>query len=300
MKKIQEIKIGNKNHFGELNLNQAHYTKTFLPTAIYLDKQGFYKKITDFVQKGDMIIDVGCGDCRLIHYLKEENKDATIIGIDINQFMLQIGGELLKKHGHEVNLHYGTNIAMDPETKKLSLISDIVTQEISYEFKKGFINLLQEDFRFCEVLRNMFEKVLEPADVITYTMPGGFSPHGILEKGEKNYNSVEAGIEMNRHVLALGVELLKDNGRMIWAVRAGSQDPEKFLSNMDLDGLNLSIFKHYYDVNRVEIVHVDEQKLELSLPAYTIEKDIIHYTKDIRKMKHDFKIVVLLIEMIKK
>lgn len=67
-----------------------------------------------------------------------------------------------------------------------------------------------------------------------------------------------------------------------------------------LDGLNLSIFKPYYDINRVEIVNVDEQKLELSLPAYTIGKDAIHYTKDIRKMKHDFKIVVLLIEMIKR
>lgn len=227
MIKIQEIKINHTKHLGELNLNQAHYTKTFLPTSLYLDKQGFYKKITDFVQKGDMIIDVGCGDCRLVRYLKEKNKDATIVGIDINQFMLLLGNEMLRKHGYDVNLHYGTDIAIDPETKKFTLISDIITREISYEFKKGFINLLQEDFRFCEVLRNMFEKVLEPTDVITYTLPGGFSPHGILEKGEKNYNSVEAGIEMNRHVLALGVELLKDNGKMIWAMRAGAQNPEK-------------------------------------------------------------------------
>ena len=194
-------------------------------------------------------------------------------------------------------LAYGANIAMNPSTNKLTLISDIFTENIPFKFEKGEINLLQEDFRFGEVLRERLEKDLGLADVIVYSLSGGFSPHIMLEKGKKNYNSIQAGLEMNQYVMALGVELLKDKGRMIWAMRAGAQNPET-LKNMDLDGLNLSEFKPFYDINRVEIVYVDEQKLKLNLPAYTIDKKTIHYTDDIRKLKHDFKIVVLLIEMI--
>lgn len=52
MIKIQKIKANHTRHLEELRLNQAHYTKTFLPTSTYLDKQGFYRKISDFVQKG--------------------------------------------------------------------------------------------------------------------------------------------------------------------------------------------------------------------------------------------------------
>lgn len=284
---------------GELALSQAHYAGAFLPTSEFLEEQGLYKKIADFVHEGNVIIDVGCGDCRLIHHLKEKNPDTTIIGIDVNPMLLTIGNDMLIETSHNVNFHRGINIAKDPDTGKLTLISDIVVEDIPFSFEKGKINLLQEDFRFGEILRERLEKDVGLADVITYTMPGGFSPHMILEKGEKDYNSVRAGLELNQYVLALGLELLKNDGKMIWAVRAGAKDPET-LKNMNLDGLNLPKFKPYYDVNRVEIVHIDEQEQRLDLPAYTIDKKEIHYTKDIRKMKHNFKIVILLIEMIKK
>lgn len=282
-----------------LYLDQAYYVEKYLSTSESLERQGFYKKVADFLKRGDIMIDVGCGDCRLIHYLKKMNQSATIIGIDINPLMLMIGNGVLTKLGHKVNLHCGANIAMDPNTNKLTLISDILTENIPFKFEKGEINLLQEDFRFGEVLIERLEKDLGLADVIIYSLPGGFSPHIMLEKGKKNYNSIQAGLEMNQYIMALGVGLLKDKGRMIWAMRAGAQNPET-LKNMDLDGLNLSEFKPFYDVNRIEIVYVDEQKLKLNLPAYSIDKKTIHYTDDIRKIKHDLKIVVILIEMIKK
>jgi len=329
-----------------LYLSQAYYVEKFLPTSEFLEKQGFYKRLADFIHNGDIIIDVGCGDGRLVRHLRNANQNSTIIGIDINPLMLMIGNDILTKLGHEVNMHYGIDIIRDPNTNRLSLISDIVTQKLPYKFEKGKINLLQEDFRFGDVLRERLEKDLTLADTIAYTLPGGFSPHIIfeiginllqedfrfgdvlrerLEKdltladtiayalpggfsphiifeiGEKNYNSILAGIEMNEYVLALGVELLKDKGRMIWAMRVGSQSPEKAFNNVGLDELNLSKFKPYYDINKVEIIYTgDEQEQKLNLPAYTIDKGTVHYTNDIRTMKHNLKIAVLFIEMIKK
>ncbi len=287
------------NIVGELLLSQAHYAGMFMPNSEFLEKEGLYEKITDFVDKGNTIIDIGCGDCRLIRRLKEKNPDATIVGVDINPMLLTIGYDALSELGHNVNFHRGVSIAKDPVTGELSLISDIITEEIPYKFEKGKINIFQEDIRYGEVLRDRFAKYLQSADILTFTISGGFSPHIILEKGEKNYNSIQSGIELNKYVAILGVELLKYNGKMIWAMRAGSTNPET-LKNMNLDELNLPEFEPYFEINRMEIVNIDEQDQSLDLPAYTINKKTIHYTKDIRKMKHNFKIVILLIEMIKK
>ncbi len=286
----------------KLYLRQISYADIFRSTSKFLEEQGLYKKIVDFAdfsKNGETIIDVGCGDCRLIRHIKDSNPKATIIGVDINSPALMIGNEILETFGYKVNLHYGINIAKDPDTKKLTLISDIMTEDIPYNFVKGKINLLQEDFRFGEILRERLEEDVGLADVITYTMPGGFSPHIIFEKGEKDYNAVRAGVEMNQHVMALGLELLKNNGRMIWAIRVGSQNVET-LKHMNIDDLNLSMFKSFYNINRTEVVRIDEQKQKLELPAYAIGDKAIHYTDDIRKMKHDFKIAILLIEMTKK
>lgn len=295
----EESQTFHKENVEELYIRQISYTDVFSSTSKFLEEQGLYKKIADFAKSGDTVIDVGCGDCRLIRHVKDLNPKATVIGIDINPSSLMIGNEVLETFGYKANVHYGVNIAKDPDTGVLTLISDMVTEGISYNFKKEEINLFQEDIRFGEVLIGRLEKDAGLADVIMYTMPGGFSPHIILEKGEKNYNATRSGVEMNQHVMSLGMELLKDNGRMIWALRAGSENPETF-KDMDLDNMNLSIFKPFYYINRLEIVNIDEQGQNLELPACTIDDGDVYSTSDIRKMRHNFKLVVLLIEMIKR
>lgn len=303
-----------KSYYNDLLMNQIVYVENFLPTSEFFEKKGFYEKVVKFVnlnQNENIIIDIGCGDCRLIHRFKKLKKDMTIIGIDINPIMLMLGEKAFKRLGHKVNMHYGVDITIDSNTNKLTLVSDIITQKQSFKFDKNKINLLQEDIRFAEVLRERLKQDLELADVITYTLPGGFSPHIILERGKKNYNSVRAGLEMNTYVLAIGCELLKINGRMILGIRVGSQNLEKMLTDINLgqysdildDILNLSKFKDFYKVDKVEMVHIDEQKekrkLKLNLPAYAIDNNVIRYSDDIKKIKNDMKLAILLIEVIK-
>lgn len=299
----EEGQTSHEDDVRKLYLRQIAYADTFSSTSKFLEREGLYKRIAEFTNERDTIIDtvidIGCGDCRLIRYVKDLNSNTTIIGVDINPSPLIIGNEVLGTFGHKVHIHNGINIAKHPDTGVLTLISDITTEDIPYKFEKGNVNLLQEDIRFGDVLRGRLEKDVGLADVIMYTMPGGFSPHIILEKGEKNYSATKAGIEMNWCVMSLGIELLKDSGRMIWALRAGSQNPETF-KDVDLDDLNLSIFKPFYYINRLEIVNIDEQGQNLELAAYTISERAVYSTNDIRKMKHNFKMVVLLIEMIRK
>lgn len=293
----------------ELYLDQANYADGLFATSELFERQGFYKKIADLIFNnvnressgfGTTMIDVGCGDCKLIRYVHELKKDMTIIGIDVNPLILIMGNGMLTKLGYDTNFHYGIRIAKEPDTHKYSLISDTIIGNKSYKFKKGGINLLQEDFRFGEVLRDNCSDI----DIITYILPGGFSPHITFEKGKKKYNSVEAALEMNKNVLAIGLELLKIGGRMIWGIRATSSSLEK-LRNTNLDDLDLSLFKEFYDIKRVEIINIDQNGYglgsSLSLPAFTFDKktNTVHYTNDIRnKTEHD--IVVVLMEMIKK
>ncbi len=82
-----------------------HYAEAFLLTSEFLEKQGLYKKIVDFLHGGDLIIDVGCGDCRLIHRLKEKNSDTTIIGIDTNSTLLMIGNDIVNKSINNINTY---------------------------------------------------------------------------------------------------------------------------------------------------------------------------------------------------
>lgn len=283
----------------DLYMRQIAYTDTFLSTSNFLEKKGFYKRIAEFANSGNTVIDVGCGDCRLIRHVKDSNPKATIIGVDINAPSLIIGNDTLETFGYNTNFHYGIYISKRPDAEVPTLVSDIATGDIFYKFEKENINLLQEDIRFGDIIRGRLEKDVGLADTIMYTIPGGFSPHIILEEGEQNYNSVKSGIEMNQCVMSLGMELLKDNGRMIWALRAGSKDPETF-KDVSLEDINLSLFEPFYYINKVEIVNIDEQEQNLELPAYAIEKGTVYSTEDIRTVKHGFKLVILLIEMVRK
>lgn len=302
MKKENNKKGSNKME--KLFLAQTFYAERFTHVSDGFEEQGLYKKMADFIgpEKG-IIIDAGCGDCKLIKHIYELNgssDDETIIGIDINPVLLLIGYTDLTNLGYDVNFHHGVNLALDPDTKRHSLISDLVIKDIPFKFKKG-INLLQEDFRFGEILR---ENYLGNVDTIVYTLSGGFSPHIMLEQGEDNYNSVRAGIDMNRYVMAMGEELLKPNGRMIWGLRATSKNM-KLLNNMNLKDLDLSFFDKYFTIKRLEVIHLDEldnkTNGKLSLPAFAFDEksSAIHYTKDITKLDCNFETAVVLMEMIK-
>ncbi len=58
----------------KLYSDQAYYAEKFVPTSEFLDEKRFYKKVSNFVHGGDIIIDIGCGCCKLIHYIKIINR----------------------------------------------------------------------------------------------------------------------------------------------------------------------------------------------------------------------------------
>jgi SAM-dependent methyltransferase len=285
-------------------INQAHYAEKFIETATFLDSHSFYTKVVNFIDLRNerVVLDIGCGDCRVIREIKEVRPSTTIIGVDINPLLLKSGEKELLKLGYKVNIHHGVNIAMDPETHRLTLISDLLYNDnASWEMKRAVINLIQEDMRFAEVTQNGISN-LGGVDVITYTLAGGFSPHIELEHGTNNADSViKAGIELNNAVAEFGVVKLKPGGRMIWAQRAAAGNINT-LRAMDLDDLHISGFKPYFNVGKVEVLEIDENKsgLGLTLPAFTISDNVVHYNDDVRKMKnYDFKGVIVLIELVR-
>lgn len=292
--------------FEDLIISQAYYADKFLQNSEFLASKGFYKRLAKFVQEVNMeddsiIIDAGCADCKLIHSLREIYQKLTIIGVDINTLLIMVGQDMLTKLGHEVNFHRGINVAKDPSDGRTTLISDIITKNIPFNFRKGVINILQEDLRFGDVLIERVKKDFQSVDMIIYSIPGGFSPHKIFEEGEESYNSVRSGLELNEHILILGLGLLKDNGKMIWAVRVGAKDINT-LKDMSLKDMHLSQFDSYYEINRREIVLIDEKEQNLELPAYNLGKNVIHYNRDIRNTKNikNFNIAILFLEMTKK
>jgi SAM-dependent methyltransferase len=288
----------------EVVKNQAYYAYEFIKTAKFLDSKSFYEKVAEFVslKSGEQVIlDIGCGDCRAIREIRKMKPTMTIVGVDINPMLLMTGEKMLKELDYTVNMHTGVNIAMDPNNQKLTLISDIMYNgDMQFRFKRAVINLIQEDIRYAEVT-----VTLGKIDIILYSLTGGFSPHIDLEREAKADSSIKAGIEMNNVVMSLGVKMLRSGGRMIWAQRIAAKNT-KTISTIDLDGLNVGIFKPYYDVIRTEVLEIDENKagLGLTLPAFvasTPGDTKIHYNEDIRKMKgYDFHGAIILTEMVKK
>jgi SAM-dependent methyltransferase len=288
----------------EVVKNQAYYAYQFIKTATFLDSKSFYEKVAEFVnlKSGEQVIlDIGCGDCRAIREIRKIKPVVTIVGVDINPMLLMTGENMLKGLDYTVNMHTGVNVAMDPSNQKLTLISDVMyNSDTPFRFKREVINLIQEDIRYAEVT-----VTLGKVDIILYTLTGGFSPHVDLEREAKADSSIKAGIEMNNVVMGLGIKMLMSGGRMIWAQRIAAKNT-KTISTIDLDALNLGIFKPYYDVIRTEVLEIDENKagLGLTLPAFAASKPgdtKIHYNEDVRKMEgYDFHGAIVLIEMVKK
>jgi SAM-dependent methyltransferase len=206
-----------QNIMHEVLIDQAWYAEKFVETANFLDKNQFYETVVKFMDLKNerCILDIGCGDCRLIREIYNIRPNTTIVGVDINPLLLMKGEKILTELKHKVNIHCGVNIAMHPITNVLTLISDLMhNKEAKYNFKRSIINLIQEDIRFAEVLKRDINTI-GGIDVITYTLAGGFSPHIQLEKEKDDANIVKAGIELNKNVMSFGVNTLKSGGRII-------------------------------------------------------------------------------------
>jgi SAM-dependent methyltransferase len=287
--------------------NQAYYADKFIETASYLDGESFYQRVAEFIDlkpHEQFILDIGCGDCRAIREIKKIKPNITTIGVDINPLLLMSGENALKNLGYNVNIHTGVNVAMDPNTQKLTLMSDLLyNKKGTFKFKRAAINLIQEDIRYAEVTKTCIVKNLKPVDIIIYTLSGGFSPHTELESDQNPSSVIKAGIEMNNVVMNVGTHMLKPGGRIIWAQRVASKNIDTLIS-MSFDDLGIGMFMPYYNINRIEIVNIDENKagLGLTLPAFAPNTGRnIHYNEDVRKMSgYNFQGVIMLIDMIRK
>jgi len=74
-----------------------------------------FSLFTKYLKKGSTIIDLGCGNGRLVPYLEKEIKKYKYIGIDNNKELLEISKQRYPKHkfiiGDQISIPLGDNLA---------------------------------------------------------------------------------------------------------------------------------------------------------------------------------------------
>ncbi len=142
----------------------------FITLGVEAILQDFYGNLLDApppftVNKGDRILDLGCGWGRVLKPVMDGEGDA--VGLDISLNMLHRAKEHLEKHGHSPALLRGDGTSLPFKNGSFDMIySLLVLQHISKENGRDVLK---------EVAR-----VLKPDGAANIRVPGRFAPENLL------------------------------------------------------------------------------------------------------------------------
>ncbi len=106
--------------------------------------RGFYKPLVKAIcdeVKGDTLLDIGCGECYYLSYIKDKFPDMTCCGIDISKEILEVAGARTKPRGIKTAVASGANLPLESNSfdTLLSVFAPITESEFLRVLKKDGI-----------------------------------------------------------------------------------------------------------------------------------------------------------------
>lgn len=111
--------------------------------ADFLNK-GYYRPLVDAICdeiKGESLLDIGCGECYYLSYIKDKFPEMICCGIDISKEILEVAGVRTKPRGIKTAVASGANLPVGDENFDilLSVFAPITESEFLRVLKKDGI-----------------------------------------------------------------------------------------------------------------------------------------------------------------
>jgi len=111
--------------------------------ADFLGKD-YYKPLAEAIcdeVKGDSLLDIGCGECYYLSFIKDRFPDLTCVGIDISKEILEVAGARIKPRGIKTAVASGANLPVGDNSfdTLLSVFAPITEGEFLRVLKKDGI-----------------------------------------------------------------------------------------------------------------------------------------------------------------